>query len=100
MMVPTTVLMIRHKTALSPYKPTTALVTSGLFRYSRNPLYVALLMIYGGVTLHANSLWMLFLAPVLFVVLDRVVVVPEEEYLGRTCGDEYVEYKKKVRRWI
>ena len=98
--LPTLVLMIRHKTALSPYKPTTRLVTTGLFRYSRNPLYIGLLLIYGGVTLHADSLWLLLLAPFLFFALDRGVVTREEEYLERKYGQEYREYKERVRRWI
>ena len=99
-MVPTTLLMIRKKTDPRPDRPTTTIVTEGFFRYSRNPLYLSLMLIYGGIAIHANSWWLVFSLPVLFVALKRAVVLREEKYLETKFGDEYLRYKKDVRRWI
>jgi protein-S-isoprenylcysteine O-methyltransferase Ste14 len=97
-MVPTTLLMLRKKTALTHHKATTSIVTNGFFRYSRNPLYLSLLLIFSGIAVHANSLWLFFLLPVFLAVLDRGVVLREERHLEREFGEEYLQYKKKVRR--
>ena len=99
-MVSTTRLMLRKKTDPRPDRPTTTIVTEGFFRYSRNPLYLSLMLIYSGIAIYANSLWLIFLLPLLFVGLERGVVLREERYLERKFGDEYLQYKKKVRRWI
>jgi protein-S-isoprenylcysteine O-methyltransferase Ste14 len=81
-------------------KPVPRLTTEGPFRYSRNPSYLALAMIYGGVASLRNSLWaMLLLAPAV-TVMQREVIGREERYLERTFGDEYLAYKGKVRRWV
>jgi protein-S-isoprenylcysteine O-methyltransferase Ste14 len=99
-MVSGTRLMLRKKTDPRPDRPTTTIVTEGCFRYSRNPLYLSLMLIYSGISIYANSLWLVFLLPLLFVGLERGVVLREEKYLERKFGDEYLQYKKKVRRWI
>jgi len=87
-------------TNISPLKPSISLVTSGPYRFSRNPLYVALTLIYAGLTMLLNSWWgFLLLAPVLSV-LHIGVVRREEAYLERKFGDEYPAYKGSVRRYI
>ena len=98
--VPTVVQMIRHKTTFSTHGSTTALLTAGFFSYSRNPLYVSLLIFLTAIAFYTNSLWLLFMVPVLLVSLDRLVIVREEKYLGEKFGDDYLQYKEKVRRWI
>jgi protein-S-isoprenylcysteine O-methyltransferase Ste14 len=81
-------------------RPVPRLTTGGPFRYSRNPSYLALAMIYAGVASLRNSLWaMLLLAPVLRV-MRREVIGREERYLERAFGQEYLAYKGRVRRWI
>ena len=81
-------------------KPVPRLSTEGPFRYSRNPSYLALGMIYAGVASLRNSLWaMLLLVPAIGVV-QREVIGREERYLERTFGEEYLTYKRKVRRWV
>jgi protein-S-isoprenylcysteine O-methyltransferase Ste14 len=81
-------------------RPVPRLTTGGPFRYSRNPSYLALAMIYAGVASLRNSLWaMLLLAPVLRV-MRREVIGREERYLERAFGQEYLAYKRRVRRWI
>jgi len=99
-MVSTALLMIKKKTALRPDKKTTTIVTTGFFRYSRNPLYISLMLVYCGITAHVNALWLLLLLPVLFIALDTCVVRYEEKYLEEKFGEVYLQYKKNVRRWI
>ena len=99
-MVSGTRLMLRKKTDPRPDRATTTIVTEGFYRYSRNPLYLSLMLIYSGIAIYANSLWLLFLLPLLFLGLERGVVLREERYLEGKFGDEYVQFKRKVRRWI
>jgi len=99
-MVTTTRLMLRKKTDPRPDRPTTKIVTEGFFRYSRNPLYLSLTMVFAAISVYANSWWLVFLLPVFFLALERSVVFREEKYLERKFGDEYLRYKKKVGRWI
>ena len=81
-------------------KPVPRLTTEGPFRYSRNPSYLALAMIYAGIASVRNSLWaVLLLAPVVWVI-GREVIGREERYLERAFGEEYLAYKGKVRRWV
>ncbi len=91
---------IRAGTNVRPDLPVTALVTSGPYRYSRNPLYMACTIIYLGITLSIGSLWLLvILIPALAVVRYRIVR-REEEYLESRFGDNYRAYKAQVNRWI
>jgi protein-S-isoprenylcysteine O-methyltransferase Ste14 len=81
-------------------KAVSSLVQDGPFRYSRNPGYVALAMIYAGIALRRNALWAIVLLPLVLYVIEREVVEREERYLERTFGAEYLDYKAKVRRWV
>ncbi|MGA8655406.1 MAG: isoprenylcysteine carboxylmethyltransferase family protein [Chthoniobacterales bacterium] len=87
-------------TTIRPDKATAKLVTDGPFRFSRNPLYLALTLMYVGFALIANSVWALFLLLPVILIMSRFVIRREEEYLARTFGDEYAHYKMNVRRWI
>ena len=80
--------------------PTTALVTTGPFRFSRNPLYVALTLAYLGIAVAAQSLWALALLIVVLIVMQQGVIGREERYLERPFGADYLRYKERVRRWI
>ena len=84
----------------SPYAPTTRLATEGPYRFTRNPLYLSLTLVYGGITLLANALWAALLLPFVLVVMRRGVIDREERYLERKFGEEYPGYKARVRRWI
>lgn len=90
----------RAKTAIVPYSPTTSIVSSGPFRFTRNPMYVSFILIYTGLSLAANTLWPFFLLPLAVVVLRRGVIDREEKYLERKFGSSYTDYKSRVRRWI
>src|SRR6266568_6103554 len=90
----------RAHTPVDPMKPTTALVTVGPFRYSRNPIYVALTLLYLGVAFLVNALWILLLVVPALVVLRYGVIAREEVYLTRKFGDAYRQYTARVRRWF
>ena len=90
----------RAHTPVDPMKPTTALVTEGPFRYSRNPIYVALTLLYVGVALLINALWILLLVVPVLVVIRYGVIAREEAYLTRKFGDAYRQYTAQVRRWL
>lgn len=92
--------MRRAGTSLKTTVPTTALVTTGPFRFSRNPLYVSLTLFYLGIAMAAQSLWALALLFVVLAVMQRGVIDREERYLEHKFGAEYVRYKERVRRWI
>jgi protein-S-isoprenylcysteine O-methyltransferase Ste14 len=81
-------------------KPVPRLTTEGPFRYSRNPSYLALAMIYAGIAFLLNSLWAILFLPLVVVVMQREVIGREERYLERTFGEEYLTHKGKVRRWV
>jgi protein-S-isoprenylcysteine O-methyltransferase Ste14 len=87
-------------TNISPLRPTISLVTSGPYRFTRNPLFVAITLLYLGLTMLLNSWWgMVLLAPVL-LILHWGVVRREERYLELKFGDEYAEYRSRVRRYV
>ncbi len=80
-------------------KPVPRLTTEGPFRYSRNPSYLALAMIYLGIALLRNSFWAVLFLPLVVMVIQREVIGREERYLERAFGEEYLAYKGQVRRW-
>ena len=81
-------------------KPVPRLTMEGPLRYSRNPSYLALAMIYAGIASLRNSMWALLLLPLVVYVIQREVIGREERYLERTFGPEYRAYKAQVRRWV
>lgn len=90
----------RAGTAVEPYKPSTAIVSSGPYRFSRNPIYVALTAVSVGIGLWANSAWMLGLLLPTLVIMRIAVIGPEERYLEAKFGAAYLDYKARVRRWL
>lgn len=92
--------MRRSKTSVTFNCPTTKFITAGPFRYTRNPLYLSLLLLMVCVAVGANSGWHLLAAAILFRFLDFAVVRREEHYLEGIFGDEYRQYKGRVRRWL
>lgn len=83
-----------------PFNPSTRIVSHGLYRFTRNPMYIGFALWTLGLAILCNSIWTLLAAPVGLVLVDRLVVVREERYLERKFGDEYLSYKRRVRRWI
>jgi protein-S-isoprenylcysteine O-methyltransferase Ste14 len=92
--------MKRAETNVDPYKPTTAIVEAGPYRYTRNPLYFGMTLIYAGFTARANALPAALVLPAALAAMRRGVIEREERYLERKFGDEYLQYKARVRRWL
>ena len=95
-------LFSRHKTTISPFTPseTAVLLTEGMYRYSRNPMYLGLLLLIISATIWFGS-WLGVVVSLFFIFLMNFLqIIPEEDALLETFGDEYNEYKNKVRRWI
>ena len=90
----------RAGTNVETPKPAIVLVTDGLYRLSRNPIYIAVSLIHAGIAISADNAWaMVGLIPVL-IVLHYGVIRREERYLERKFGEEYRRYKRSVRRWL
>jgi len=90
----------RKGTAVEPWKPTTAIVTTGPYRFTRNPAYLGMALTYVGIAVLSSALWVLVPLPFAMAVIDRGVIAREERYLERKFGEEYLAYKRTVRRWI
>lgn len=90
----------RAGTHVNPTKPATTVVAQGPFRFTRNPMYLSMAVIYLGGVLLLDSLWPLVLWPVTIWVIRTQIIQREEEYLERKFGAVYLDYKKKVRRWL
>jgi protein-S-isoprenylcysteine O-methyltransferase Ste14 len=86
-------------TNVKPWKPSLALATAGVYAKLRNPMYVALTMLVGGVAVALASDWMLVLVLPMFAVLHYGVVKREERYLEKRFGDDYRRYKDSVPRY-
>lgn len=81
-------------------KPTTAIVRTGPYRVSRNPIYLAFSLVQLGIAVWANSLWLLATLVVAVSVINFIVIPREERYLEQKFGAEYLHYKADVRRWF
>ena len=90
----------RAGTPANPFKPTTALVTTGPYRVSRHPAYLGLALIYIAIALMASALWVLVPLPAVLVVIDRCFIAREERYLERKFAGDYMRYKARTRRWL
>ena len=81
-------------------KPTLAIVDSGPYKFSRNPMYLSYVLAYAGMSLLANSFVMLALTPVFMLWITQWVIKPEESYLEKYFGDEYLKLKRSTPRWF
>ena len=92
--------MLAAETNINPFKPTTSIVSTGPFRFTRNPLYLAMTLIYLGLTLVANTGWCFPLLIPVLLLIHFGVVAREERYLERKFGESYREYRLRVRRYL
>ena len=83
-----------------PSQPTTTLITHGPFRFSRNPGYLSMIVLYIGIADSVNALWLAILLPLFIALISLGVINREEGYLQQKLGQEYMRYKAKVRRWL
>ncbi len=91
---------IRAGTNIPTHLPATALVTDGLYRLSRNPIYLGLTLVYVGLVLGFASLASVVLLPAVLLVMQYGVIHREERYLEAKFGEAYLHYKSTVRRWL
>jgi protein-S-isoprenylcysteine O-methyltransferase Ste14 len=92
--------MLKVKTSPNPRHPSTTLVSSGSYRFTRNPMYVGLTLVFAGALTFFQIAWGLLFVPLVVWLITIWVIIPEEEYLENKFGDDYLHYKSKVRRWI
>ncbi len=90
----------RAGTTFDPRKAASVLITDGPYRFSRNPSYVSLTLLYLGVGIILNNGWILLLVVPVLLVMDLWVVRKEERYLETKFGEDYLRYKAAVRRWL
>jgi protein-S-isoprenylcysteine O-methyltransferase Ste14 len=90
----------RERTSFVPINPATTLVIYGPYRFTRNPMYLGLVCVYLGISLWFGVFWALILLPAVMALIQRYVIIREEQYLERKFGGEYLKYKADVRRWI
>jgi protein-S-isoprenylcysteine O-methyltransferase Ste14 len=90
----------RAGTRIETNLPTSTIVTSGPYRFARNPIYLGMLLGQIGLAIAFNTLWILSTLVPFFLVLRYGVVAREEVYLDRKFGDEYRRYVARVRRWL
>ena len=88
------------KTRPEPWQPASSLVLNGLYRFTRNPMYLGMAMLSLGIAIAFASLPGAVLSMVALIIIDRAVVGREEAYLTRRFGQDYIAYKAKVRRWL
>jgi protein-S-isoprenylcysteine O-methyltransferase Ste14 len=90
----------RQRTPVLPIRPARQIVTSGPYRFTRNPMYVGLTFAYFGLALLVNWAWPIVFLPVVLVVMNVVVIEQEERYLQSAFPDTYGPYSQRVRRWL
>lgn len=90
----------KHETTVKPFEQPTSLIETDVFSFSRNPMYLGMVLVILGVAVMLGSLAPFVVVLVLAAVLDRVFIVPEELALEDAFGDEFHQYCRRVRRWI
>ena len=90
--------VIANRTTIVPHRPVAKLLTSGIYRFSRNPMYTGLGLVVAGGALLAGTWWPLVLLPLALLAVCRLVIEPEETYLAERYGTLYSDYRRSVRR--
>lgn len=90
----------KSDTPIKPFEQSTVLVTYGFYRITRNPMYLGMMIILFGTWIFLGSLSPLFVIPVFFLFIQEIFIKHEEPFLENIFGDQYREYKSKVRRWL
>jgi protein-S-isoprenylcysteine O-methyltransferase Ste14 len=90
----------RAQTCIEPWRPTSSIIKGGLYRYSRNPIYVGFVIVGIGFALAFNTLWMLVGVIVFVAIATKYVIAREEKYLEAKFGEAYSDYRRETRRWL
>jgi protein-S-isoprenylcysteine O-methyltransferase Ste14 len=93
-------IMRRDGQSENPWKPTFNIIDRGPFRLTRNPMYLQMVLVCLGVGIALTNWWLLLLTPLCGWLLQRLAIIPEEDYLEQKFGDSYLAYKERVRRWL
>jgi len=88
------------KTPAEPWKPTRALARDGIYRFTRNPMYLGMALVLLAAGLALRSIGVLAMLPLVVMVIDRFVIAREERYLQQLFGSDYADYRQQVRRWL
>ncbi len=94
------ILFVRTGQNPAPWKPSPELISSGPYRFTRNPMYAGLTLIQIGLGLAVNNVWICLLAPAALLTVHFVAVLPEERYLSEKFGESYRAYLTRVRRYL
>ena len=94
------VLFRRSGQSEMPWTPTSSIVVRGPYRFTRNPMYLQMVLVCIGCAVLLVNLWILVFTPLVLLALYIYAIRPEEEYLERKFGDAYRHYRRRVRRWI
>ena len=96
------ILFKKYQTTITPLNPSNAtkLITDGIYKYSRNPMYLGLLLVLFGISIILNPIGGLSLIPLFILYLNLFQIIPEENAMVDLFKDEFLEYKENVRRWI
>ena len=90
----------RAGTAVLPTRPTSRIVETGVYGWTRNPMYLGMSLFVAGLAFGLNSLWFLLALPVAVFAVTKLAIEPEEQYLADKFGQTYLSYKARVRRWF
>jgi len=90
----------KHDTTVKPFEESSALITGGVFRITRNPMYMGMILILFGVAMLLGSTTPFAVVVLLVAMLDRAFITPEEQKLEDTFGERFRQYRGRVRRWI
>jgi protein-S-isoprenylcysteine O-methyltransferase Ste14 len=90
----------RARTTLDPHGSSKQVVTTGVYRFTRNPIYLGFLLMVIGLPLNSGLVWGLVMAPFYVMTMNRLVIEREEAYLEKKFKDHYTSYKSRVRRWL
>lgn len=95
-------LFFKKRTTPNPMKPefTTGLVVSGMYKFSRNPMYLGMLIMLFGFAVYLGQLTPFLVLPAFYLVITEMQIKPEEKILEEKFGKEFLDYKQKVRRWL
>ena len=92
--------MARAGESSNVYRPTGAIISTGPYSFTRNPMYLAITLLYTGIAFLVNTAWPLVLLPAVLMLIQHGVIHREERYLESKLGPEYAQYRAKVRRWL
>ena len=90
----------KARTTLNPHGSVKTIVSNGIYRLTRNPIYLGMVCMLSGYPLTFGNVWGIVLAPVFIFLMNTLVIEHEEAYLEKKFGDEYTSYKSQVRRWL